>query len=148
MWQLVVFVDLVKGLASHQSSRSIAMYVQEPEFTEVDTTFLNSMGCQVLWPDKAEPCLESVKEHIGQTAVLFEPFMDMNEAMIRYLIEADVKLYVGSSIKGLMNRSGEVGKLAKKFDTGRKKFYLPLFDVDPNVLDGIGIYWRDETEDD
>lgn len=147
MWQFVVFADLTSEVLKRSSSSSVEMLAQEPEFTDVDKDFLSAVNCQMLRPDKAGDGLDMVKEHIGPSTFIFEPFMDMNETMMDILVMADVALYVGSSVKGLMGRSGVVGELARGFDKQHSKYRVPTFEEDPNVLEGLEMYWKDEIEE-
>jgi hypothetical protein len=145
-WQFVVFYDLVGALGSS----GMTLYAQEPAFTELDREFLEDLGVRTLDVKPGDFGLGAAKGHLGPGTFLFEPFIDMNAAMLSELLQASVGLYVGSSIRGILGRQGvsEVKNLAAQFHERHEMMKFPTFEVDPNVLDGIGIYWEEERDED
>ncbi|KXT17527.1 hypothetical protein AC579_3224 [Pseudocercospora musae] len=160
VWQMVVFVEMAKELGIEE------LYAQEPTFTDLDEQFLKTLNVEVLGmtTDNAENVLGPAKEILGPEAMLFEPFVDMNAGMVQELFEQDVALYIGSSMKGLAEKAAradatgesrktlsnviEAGLLAKRFCDGRRLYRFPTFDVDPNIFDGMSIYWKEEKDSD
>lgn len=126
------------------------MYAQEPTFTDLDREFFSTLGITVLPSQFGDKGLGLAGKELGKGTFLFEPFVDMNEGMLRSMLEEDVGLYIGSSIQGILGRRGgsELGELAKRFGEGREMRKFPGFEVEPNVLEGMGIWWREEGEDD
>lgn len=145
-WQFVVFYDLVGAL----DSSGMTLYAQEPAFTELDREFLEGLGVRVLDMKPGDIGLGAAKGHLGPGTFLFEPFIDMNAVMLSEMLQAGVGLYVGSSIRGILGRQGvsEVKRLAAEFHERHEMSRFPTFEVDPNVLDGIGIYWEEERDED
>lgn len=143
MWQIVVFIDLAKHFVE-----GVKVVAQEPAYTDLDRVFLQTLHIEALEVDFEKGSgLGQAGKHLGKEAFVFEPFLDMDAVMMKEIVEADVALYVGSSIRGLMSRTNEVGALAKKFSESHRMYNFPEFEVDPNVLGGMGIYWKEEQED-
>lgn len=154
MWQFVIFVDLVRHL-QRVGKKDVEMLGQEPMWVEVDGHFLKTLRLKTLAVEvptegssEANTGLGPAAEHLGPSTFVYEPFMDMNEAMAREIVDADVALYVGSSMRGLLSKWGAVGELAKQFDEQHLKYQFPRFEDDPNVMEGMGIYWKEEADDD
>ncbi|SMR49098.1 unnamed protein product [Zymoseptoria tritici ST99CH_1E4] len=149
MWQLVVFYDLVEQLRGE--GLVLEVFAQEPGFTELDGEFLNILGVKVLETRLGDGTagLGPAKEQLGGETLVFEPFIDMNAVMLEELVSAGVGLYVGSSIGGILGRRGdsEASRLVEKFRAGRQMLRFPTFDIDPNVIDGIQVYWTEEKDD-
>lgn len=128
------------------------MYAQEPAFTELDKEFLASLQIQMLDVSLGDgnAGLGPAKDVLGSETFLFEPFIDMNAVMLSEMLQAGVGLYVGSSIRGILQRrsGSEVVRLAKEFHDGHEMLKFPSFEDDPNVLDGIAIYWKEEKDED
>lgn len=160
VWQVVAFVDIAKELGVKE------LYAQEPAFTELDEKFLKTLHVEVLamTTDNHGNALGPAKEMLGPEVLLFEPFVDMGAGMVQELLEQDVALYIGSSIKGLVEKGKradattesrkrlakdiEAGSLASKFCEGRGVYMFPTFDVDSNIFDGMSIYWKEEKDGD
>ncbi|KXS98841.1 hypothetical protein AC578_10840 [Pseudocercospora eumusae] len=160
VWQMVAFVEIAKELGIEE------LYAQEPTFTELDGKFLKTLNVEVLGmtTDNAGNALGPAREILGPEALLFEPFVDMSAGMVQELLEQDVMLYIGSSMKGLAEKGTradataesrkrlakdiEAGQLARRFCDGRGVYRLPTFDVDPNIFDGMSIYWKEEKDSD
>ncbi|EME45703.1 hypothetical protein DOTSEDRAFT_171280 [Dothistroma septosporum NZE10] len=144
MWQMVVFVDLSRHLRE-----DLKMVAQDPAYTAMDRLFLQSLGIEVLDVNlDKQNGLGAAREYMGNETFVFEPFLDMDAVMMRQVLDADLALYVGSSIRGLMGRTNEVGELAMKYHEVHRMYNFPEFEVDPNVLGGMGIHWREEQEED
>jgi hypothetical protein len=150
MWQFVVFHDLLEQL--RESGLVLEIFAQEPSFTELDQDFLRALGVEVLASSLGDGTtgLGSAKEKLGDTTLVYEPFVDMNAAMLEDIANGGVGLYIGSSIGGIMGRGGEskAKTLAANFRKERGMLRFPTFDIDPNVFDGIQIYWIEENDDD
>lgn len=152
LWQVVVFWDLVEYVRGQQeqgegSEREGGAWVSDPAYTELDREYFKTLGVQVVDVDKTARGLGEVKQHLGEGTLLFEPFVDMNADMMRDLMKQDAGIYIGSSVGGLQKRGGELGELAKKFGSDRTMRKFPVFEIDPNVFDGMEIYWKEESDD-
>lgn len=152
LWQTVVFWDFVEYVRGQQDEgeeveREGDVWVSDPAYTELDREYFKTLGVEVVDVDKNAMGLGEVKQHLGEGTVLFEPFVDMNADMMRDLVEQDAGIYVGSSVGGLQKRGGELGELAKKFGSNRVMRKFPVFEIDPNVFDGMEIYWKEESDD-
>jgi hypothetical protein len=139
---MVIYYDLATFLLGDGGD----MYAQEPGYTDLDKEFLQEMEVKVL--EVADGGLGGV---LREGTLVFEPFMDMSEAILRDLVRAEVGLYVGSSIKGIagrvQGRDGVLGKLAREFCERREVLGFPRFEVEPNVMEGMGIYWKEEKDE-
>lgn len=146
---MVVFYDLARWLL--RAEEELAIHAQEPCFTDLDRGFLSSLGIEALDVEQGAGSagLGAARQHFGEGTFVFEPFVDMNALMLREMLEAEVGLYIGSSIGGILERRGvsELGKLATTFSEGKEMLKFPLFEVDPNVMNGIGIYWKQEGDE-
>ncbi|PPJ55861.1 hypothetical protein CBER1_07429 [Cercospora berteroae] len=156
LWQIVVFWDLVEYVRGQQEqgeeeedgdSGRGEVRASDPAYTELDAEFFKTLGIEDVDFDRNAKGLGKVREYLGEGTLLFEPFVDMNVDMMRDLAEKDAGIYVGSSVGGLQKRGGELGELAKKFGSDRTMRKFPVFEVDPNVFDGIEIYWKEESDD-
>ncbi|KJX93123.1 hypothetical protein TI39_contig4392g00003 [Zymoseptoria brevis] len=149
MWQFVVFHDLVEQMRGE--GLVLEVFAQEPSFTELDVEFLDILGVKVLETRLGDGTmgLGLAKEQLGEGTLVYEPFIDMNAVMLEELMSAGVGLYVGSSIGGILGRRGEseASRLVDKFRAGREMLRFPRFDIDPNVFDGIQVYWTEEKDD-
>lgn len=125
------------------------MFAQEPGFTELDKEFLSSLDIRVLESKIGDGGMGAAGDELGKGTFLFEPFVDMNVGMLESMLREDVGLYMGSSVSGILSRRevSEVGVLARKFCEGREMRKFPVFEVEPNVLEGVAIWWREEEED-
>lgn len=165
---MVVFLDIAKTLEAKE------LYAQEPAYTELDKEFLKALAVNTLDAFAASEgkggkraALGPANDALGQDAFLFEPFMDMNPSMVLEILEKDVGLYIGSSMRGLVEKGTrasataysrqtlqskhvvEAGQTAKTFCEARGYYCFPKFEVDPNIFDGMGIYWKEvKGEDD
>lgn len=126
------------------------MYAQEPAFTPLDQEFLDSLGVKTLDVIPGDKGLGATSQHLGENTFVFEPFIDMNAGMLEDLLGEGVGLYIGSSIRGILERRGQsqVQTLAKEFHDGHQMLKFPAFEIDPNVMDGMGIYWKEEGYED
>lgn len=151
MWQIVVFVDLVAYLCADkdEDTSSVKTVAQEPMYTQLDVEFLDKLNIQALQIDTANTTgMGAAKAFMCGTTFVFEPFLDMTAAMLEEVIAADLPLYIGSSIRGLREKTTPAGQLAKQFAQERGKYKFPAFEVDPNVMDGLEIFWEEESDED
>lgn len=162
---MAVFLDVAEILGVNKG-----IFAQDPAFTKLDQEFLQISGVTVLptattaAPNQAEPGLGPARDVLRDTTFLFEPFVDMNAAMVNDMLVQGVGLYIGSSIKGLIEKGAraaaskdtqtrqqgdvEAGHLAKRFFESREMYTFPSFESDPNVFDGLGVYWVPEKDED
>ncbi|KAI5362274.1 Putative SRR1-like domain-containing protein [Septoria linicola] len=161
MWQIVVFLDLATYLVdrnrlSHSqrsgsdedgAGASHCIWASDPAYTELDTAFLLTKGVEVVPIGRTDMGFGGMRQHLREGTLLYEPFVDMNAHMVKDMVDAEVALYIGSSIGGLKERQSDVGELAKTFCIGKSVRTFPSFDVDPNIFDGMTIYWKEESHD-
>lgn len=149
LWQIVVFVDVV-GYLREDLGMHVEGSAQEPMYTELDVEFLRGLDIKVLQVDVGTKTERSgpAADLLVPACFVYEPFLDMSAAMLRELSEADLRLYIGSSIRGLRERDTEAGKLAREFAGGRRMYKFPAFEGDPNVVEGLEVFWGEEGEDD
>ncbi|CZT14165.1 uncharacterized protein RCC_00138 [Ramularia collo-cygni] len=148
VWQFVVFYDLARHLLG--TEHDCTLYAQEPAFTELDGKFLATLGISVLESQVGIVGMGAAGSELGGETFLFEPFVDMDSGMLEAMLKGGVGLYMGSSIGGILERreGSEVGRLSKEFCRGREMLKFPMFEIEPNVLDGMRIYWREESDED
>lgn len=121
--------------------------------------------------------LGAAAQHLDTTSFVFEPFMDMGVDTMADLFGADVRLYIGSSVQrwvddakkaDLQIRAGirrwskvkddeisteEVeqaktrSRQATTFVQSRRSYRFPTFEDDPNVFEGLSIYWQEQEDD-
>lgn len=159
MWQIVVFLDLVAclvdelghgqfdGSAEDGTGASHCIWASDPAYTELDIAFLLTKGVEVVPVGKTDVGFGAMRQHLREGTLLYEPFVDMNAHMVKDMVDTEVALYIGSSIRGLKERQSDVGELAKTFCIGKSVRRFPVFDVDPNIFDGMAIYWKEESHD-
>jgi hypothetical protein len=154
MWQTVAFVDLARQLGG-----DLQLYVLDPAYTELDARFFASLRVAVLEPPPSPPLSPgegragelgaAARRVLGPEAMLFEPFVDMSAAMLAAILECGVGVYVGSSIDGLRQRGvgDDGGELARRFCVGRRMCKVPSFEIDPNVFEGMAVYFKDDDDE-
>ncbi|KAF2162823.1 hypothetical protein M409DRAFT_26679 [Zasmidium cellare ATCC 36951] len=150
MWQIVVFADIVEYLRTEggDAATGLEVVAQEPMNTELDVEFLDTLNIKALEIDTAAKVegLGPATEYLGEKTFAYEPFLDMTATMLDEVLDADLPLYIGSSIRGLKEKTTQAGQLAKRFAKERGMYKLPTFEVDPNVMDGMEIFWKEEDD--
>ncbi|KAK4900998.1 hypothetical protein LTR27_002181 [Elasticomyces elasticus] len=172
MMQWVAFFDTTKYLQSLQKGH-IQIYAQEPNYTPLDREFLASLKVQVLdaaVETASKDGLGEAEQHIKPSAFVFEAFMDLGSRSVQLLSQGDPALYVGSSVErwlstqgsGARTKANSVQGLQSKQDlpTGaqptpaslgfvatRGIYRMPKFEEDPNVFEGLHIYWKMPLEE-
>lgn len=174
MTQWAVFDDLVQHLQTKQQ-HPIVILAQEPNYTPLDHRFLDSLGVQILdSDDNAEypRGIGEAKQHLGPGTFIFEPFMDLGSDGIADMCAGDPALYIGNPIENWVekywrgkDRSWGAGSAAPSpsdpayegwmedgcpialFVEARRGYRFPRFEEDPNVLEGLRIYWKEAGEE-
>lgn len=171
MWQTVVFLDVVRYMLDsceggdgeegnggkleseddddddNTTTTTSGIWASDPAYTELDVAFFQTKGVEVLPFEKSETGLgKKTTSRLPDSTLLYEPFVDMNASMLRDIIQNEIEIYIGSSVGGLQERQGEVGELARQFCVGRTMRKFPTFECDPNVFDGMGIYWKENVD--
>jgi hypothetical protein len=177
MWQMVVFADMIDLLGDDQV-QSIEAVLQDPAFTDLDGEFLRAIDMAVLplpSDTSMKPGLGPASVHCGESTFVLELFMDMETQGIRELVEANVELYIGSSMQTRIERAkarnargGKVGprssasdpaakvklddideqdRLALEFGRRYRMYRFPTFVEDPNVFDGLCVFAKEREED-
>jgi len=177
--QFVAFADIVGHLQSKQSAE-FSSYAQEPQYTPLDKAFLTSLNVTPL--DRAlageqNLGLGAATQYLNPSTFIFEPFMDLGVDSMRDLFSADVRLYIGSSMRrwtddsrrsdeevrrGLRQtfkvRDEEISEQniesirtqssqAVKFVQSRRSYRFPRFEDDPNVFEGLAIFWKEPQDE-
>ncbi|KAK1069871.1 hypothetical protein LTR12_008755 [Friedmanniomyces endolithicus] len=116
--------------------------------------------------------LGEAKQHVRASSFVFEAFMDLGIEAVGDLFEGDPALYIGSSVErwretpqrsGVAssttrsragigtgvdgNGEGAEGGVARSvagFMGPRKSYRMPRFEEDPNIFDGLLIYWKED----
>ena len=45
------------------------------------------------------------------------------------------------------NNTTQAGQLAKRFAQDRGMYKFPTFEADPNIMDGMEIFWKEESDE-
>ncbi|RMY89181.1 hypothetical protein D0861_04392 [Hortaea werneckii] len=168
LMQFVAFVDIVKHL-QQDGEGQIQCFVQEPQFTESDQTYLASIGIHVIehQSDANSKALGPIHEHLGPSTFVFEPFMDFDFKGMQSLFSTDPSFYIGSSAKRWIELSknhvrpetqtveSEVADLpasavekALSFGRTRASCHFPVFEEEPLIFEGLDLYWKQPDGDD
>ncbi|KAK5135592.1 hypothetical protein LTR08_005072 [Meristemomyces frigidus] len=121
--------------------------------------------------------LGAAAEHLNASTFVFEPFMDLGVESMRALFGAGVRLYIGSSVQrwvddikksaadikvDIRRRRGVSdegitadhidqlkmqSKQAEQFVRSRRSYKFPRFEEDPNVFEGLTIFWKEAQDD-
>jgi hypothetical protein len=176
MWQMVAFADITDLLGNDEVS-SIEAVLQDPAFTDLDKEFFRTIGMAALpLPSitSRQPGLGPALEHCGDTTFVLELFMDMETQSIKELVEADVEIYIGSSMQTRIERANarnarasktnprasandpaakaklddidEQDRLALEFDRRYRMYRFPAFAEDSNVFEGLCVFAKEREE--
>lgn len=170
MMQWAAFFDIVQHLQSKVES-AITTFAQEPMYTPLDRQFLEILGVRVLDADHGDKDLGEAVQHLGPSTFVLEAFMDLGYEAIQGTCEGDPALYIGSSMKRALEtwqrrnppdlaNSAEEDKAAPgyvdqvqqpqsvaDFVASRRSYRMPRFEEDPNVFEGLHIYWKEPHDD-
>lgn len=165
LWQLVLFMEIVKsGMSSKQYSEihlcidfwalvtkkdiENTVYAQEPAFTPLDISFLESLRITVLSTD--------IQTHVSNSSFVFAPFVDWYLLLPIFLKDKDPELYIGNEIlddydqyargEEKERKLDECNETGSRFRRGRRSVKLPEFALHPHALNGLVVYWREEEE--
>lgn len=174
LWQFAVFADIVAAL-SDGLDETIAVYAQDPQYTELDGQFLHSLGVQMLPFTFADLVsvegLGPASAHCDPSAFVFEACMDLGPTQIRDFVRADPLLFLGTLHRRATlpvptsprsrekqarclqeadasyetQRQEEVA-LAAEFMKRRRMYHVPVFELDPNALEVFAISAREEID--
>ena len=109
MSQFVAFMDTIQHVQS-SSDEKIHIIVQDPVYTQVDIEFLTEKGITVYAGRDVHQTGfvgPNVEDHLGPESMVFEPFMDMGSRIMRKLLNSDMKLYIGVSLRRREQGKGE-----------------------------------------
>ena len=177
LMQFVAFTAVVQHLQKAQTPK-ILCYAQEPEYTPVDKEFLASMGLITLPCHKGldDLGLGAAATYLNASTFVFEPYMDLSVDSMRELFGSGVRLYIGSSLQrwaddspkadsndkaetpGSDDSSGEESRAIMRIRTelrqleqsirSKRSYKFPRFEEDPNVFEGLRIFWEESEDDD
>ncbi|KAK1070075.1 hypothetical protein LTR74_004472 [Friedmanniomyces endolithicus] len=117
--------------------------------------------------------LGETKQHVRASSFVFEAFMDLGVEAVGDLFGGDPALYIGSSVErwretpqrsgvasttrrsaaeivtdGRRNDDeegeGGVTRSVAGFMGSRRSYRMPRFEEDPNIFDGLLIYWKED----
>ncbi|KAK0279758.1 hypothetical protein LTR91_005510 [Friedmanniomyces endolithicus] len=174
MMQWVAFFDITQHLKARQES-PVAIFAQEPNYTALDTQFLQAIDVRVLDAGHNANYMDSLgeaRQHVQASSFVFEAFMDVGVEAVRELFRGDPVLYIGSSVErwretpqrsGVAStgtrsakeiaadsdRDGDgaergVVRSVAEFVGSRRSYRMPRFEEDPNIFDGLLIYWKED----
>jgi hypothetical protein len=174
---MVAFADIV-DLLGNDDAPSIAAVLQDPAFTDLDKEFFQTIGmAAVPLPSDAsgKAGLGPASAHCRDTTFVLELFMDMETRSIKELVEADVAIYIGSSMQTRIERAkarssrgdkaisrssandpaakarlheiDEEDRLALEFDKRYRMYRFPTFAEDPNVFEGLCVFAKEREDD-
>ncbi|KAK0252185.1 hypothetical protein B0A54_08172 [Friedmanniomyces endolithicus] len=174
MMQWVAFFDITQHLKARQES-PVAIFAQEPNYTALDTQFLQTLDVRVLDAGHNIDYMDGLgeaRQHVQASSFVFEAFMDLGVEAVRELLGGDPVLYIGSSVErwretpqrsGVAStgtrsakeiaadsdRDGDgaergVVRSVAEFVGSRRSYRMPRFEEDPNIFDGLLIYWKED----
>ena len=173
MWQMVVFADLARHIQA-DGEGEYQLVAQDPQYTPLDRLFLAQSGIAMLQtepPNDGSTGLGSAKQYLQQDTFIYEPFLHMSQEMLQEIVEANPRLYIGSSIHGMthgcsnMDRSKDVhssadqnttakhesgtpvNRVASQFCEQYNMYRFPTFEIDPNIFEGMFVFWKIEEDD-
>jgi hypothetical protein len=139
MWQLVLFVEVVKLCSGN---KKVKMFAQDPAFTALDVEFLRLLDITALDA--------GIEEHINPRAVVFSPFMDWFILLPVFLRGKELALYVGNEVledytafaqtQDKREKLEECNALGKTFLAGKDELKLLDFELHAHALNGMVIY--------
>jgi hypothetical protein len=139
MWQLVLFMDLVRHLGK---DIEVPKYAQDPAFTATDVDFLKLLGVSTLET--------GIETHIVSETFVYSPFVDWFILLPMFLVGKDPVLYVGNEIlddysayaqtEDKKEKLDECNELGKKFLKDREIVKLKDFDGHAHALNGMVVY--------
>ncbi|KAK0353632.1 hypothetical protein LTR02_012580, partial [Friedmanniomyces endolithicus] len=117
--------------------------------------------------------LGEAKQHVRASSFVFEAFMDLGVEAVGDLFEGDPALYIGSSVERWRETSqrsgvastakrsaaeivtdggrnddedgeGGVTRSVARLMGSRRSYRMPRFEEDPNIFDGLLIYWKED----
>lgn len=151
MHQFVAFMDIVQHVQK-SSSETVEVIAQEMIYTHVDVDFLSAKGITVHNKAALGDVVyknPDIREALGPQSMVFEAFMDMTTESIQQLLDTGMRLYIGSSLQGnLMRSKTDLQDWVKQFLNDHGSQYFPRFEEDPNVFNGLMIYWRQPSDED
>jgi hypothetical protein len=165
MLQFAAFYDMADSLGRLQG-RPLKLVAQEPNYTPLDVDFLADLDVQILAAGKASCSnggLGEAEDHIHPSSFVFEAFLDLDANTVQRLLAGEPRLYIGSSLarlsaKPLSATTGQFRRVQaalkeqqprpqEVFARSRASYRLPRFDEDPNVFEGLSIYWQNPSEE-
>ncbi|CAN9099832.1 unnamed protein product [Alternaria alternata] len=148
LWQLVLFVAVVKRVKDDNKDTKLGCFAQDPAFTPLDVEFLSLLSITVL-----ESGLQS---RITSQSFVYSPFVDWFLLLPVFLKSKDPVLYVGNEIlddysvyaqtKEKKERLEECNEVGKKWTEGREKVALREFEKHGNALNGMVVYWKNADQ--
>ncbi|TKA79737.1 hypothetical protein B0A55_04368 [Friedmanniomyces simplex] len=174
MMQWAAFFDITQYLQNKQDVY-VNVFAQEPNYTLLDKQFLEALNVQVLEATHNTDYstgLGEAKQFVVPSAFVFEPFMKISLENVQDLFGADPALYIGSSVERSLRllqddidakaaRDAAYGRTVVDIDRkklgscsaaelmgGRRSYRMPRFEEDPNIFEGLLIYWKQPHEED
>ncbi len=152
MLQFVAFMDTVKHVQA-TSKDHILLFAEELIYTPVDISFLQSFKVAVSTTADLvdQPSADGpLRSCLGPDTMIFELYMDMNLPAMSQLLYSNSKLMVASPLDKRLSTalSHNIPTLLATFNDCRGSYYLPRFQEDPSVFEGLKVYWKEPMDDD
>jgi hypothetical protein len=157
--QLAMFLGVVAYLKKQTGSK-IDMYAQETSFGDLDRPFLASKGFTVLEHSSRHEACGPAVEHFGQYTFVCELFLDHTLDTIRSITGMHNPLFISTArprldlerpFNDIKTESASVKPrttLKEAFDQEYQMYDFPMFEEDPNVLNGLMVCGIAPQEDD
>ena len=131
--QLVVFEESVELLRKHHSISHI--YFQEPEFSSLDRTFLESRGYTILHSPASNKVLT-------EETYLFMPYNPFT-VVIPTLKKCYPQLLLGNSFDFWINKPGipEMHAILKEFKAKRNSIAVPIYAIESPDQQRLSLYY-------
>lgn len=148
--QFAMFLDLVGTLGVGPKG----VWVQEPRYTEVDRSWLESQGYRVLEYEEGAG-LGAAGEYCGAETLVCELFIEHDVRTIEGLFGRDNGLVVSTARRHLNTNEALIRKLSGEQKTALdsllsryRAVYFPHFEEDPQVFEGLEVLAPALEEDD
>lgn len=107
--QFAVFVDTSRHVAQLRDGGPLALFAQDPLYTDVDKAFLRSLDIHVLEAEiEIGNGLEPAINHFDPETMIFEFCMDTSRKAVRQFITSRAALFACTSFQGFLDPSRQL----------------------------------------
>lgn len=151
--QLACFVDLVSVVGE-----GLKLYAQEPMYSPADVAFLSSLSIQTMQMDLThdaegnlvpyDPGMGPAKQYFGPSTLVADFFMYKSPAALRDFFEVEHGMYLGPEFnQASFTGNEELLNEKVKFEGMYLKKWMPRYEEEPGVFEGLMVFWPDPGRD-